>query len=240
MEIIIILKAQFWIMYLKKLQTELENHLGVTHPFLSKINNLSTEQLKIFASQFYLYVREFPRLMGAIVYTISDEKARLPLVLNLINECGGLINLEKLDDSHTHPALFRRFTQKLGIQDDYLEKTKPLKSTKKFIDAYKKLYLQSSAIKALGAVGPGTECVVPKMYVPILEGLRKKKMFSEKDLEFFSLHLPIDEEHCEMICKVLEPMLKTKRDKQEAREGALEALNARKNFWEGLDKEIFG
>jgi pyrroloquinoline-quinone synthase len=224
--------------FLKELQIELKDHLAVTHPFLSKIENLNDAQLKVFASQFYLYVRMFPRLMGAVVYNVPDETSRLPLILNLINECGGLEYMEKLDNSHTHPALFRRFTQKLGINDDDLEKTKPLPSTKNLIQTYEKLYLNSPPIKAMGAVGPGTECIVPIMYVPIIEGLRKQNKFTKDDLYFFSLHLPIDEEHCEMICKALSPDMDDKKNQKLVRDGALEALDARKKFWDGLSKEI--
>ena len=224
--------------FLKKLQEELKDHLAVTHPFLDKIGSLNNEQLKIFASQFYLYVKMFPRLMGAVIYNVPDEISRLPLILNLINECGGLKYMEKLDNSHTHPALFRRFTRKLGIKDEDLEKSKPLPSTKQFIEVYEKLYLKSPPIKSMGAVGPGTECIVPIMYVPILEGLRKQKKFSEDDLYFFSLHLPVDEEHCEMICKALTPNMDDKKNQKLVRDGALEALTARKKFWDGLAKAI--
>ncbi|HLC52563.1 MAG TPA: iron-containing redox enzyme family protein [Candidatus Nanoarchaeia archaeon] len=224
--------------FLKELQEELKNHLAVTHSFLDKIKDLNNEQLKIFASQFYLYVRMFPRLMGAVVYNVPDEVSRLPLILNLINECGGLKYLEKLDSSHTHPALFRRFTKKLGIKDKDLENTKPLLSTKQFIDVYEKLYLKSPPLKSIGAVGPGTECIVPIMYIPILEGLRKQKKFTEDDLYFFSLHLPVDEEHCEMICKTLTNYMDDKKNQKLVRDGALEVLTARKKFWDGLSKEI--
>ncbi len=224
--------------FLKKLREELQGHIAVHHPFLNQIENLNEKQLKIFASQFYLYVRMFPRLMGAVVYNIPDETARLPLILNLINECGGLEYMEKLDNSHTHPALFRRFTRTLGIIDKELEKTKPLPSTQYFIKTYEKLYLKSPPLKTIGAVGPGTECVVPVMYIPILEGLRKQNKFSENDLYFFNLHLPVDEEHCEMICKVLAPYMDKPENQKLVRQGALEALEARKRFWDGLSKKI--
>ena len=83
--------------FLKNLQKELMNHPGVKHPFINEFGNLNKKQLKLFASQFYLYVRTFPRLMGAIVYNVQDEILRLPLLLNLINECGGLKNIENLE-----------------------------------------------------------------------------------------------------------------------------------------------
>ena len=226
--------------FLHELNKELGSHRAVNHPFLHKIKDLNTEQLRIFASQFYLYVRMFPRLMGAVVYTVPDETARLPLILNLINECGGLKYLERMDNSHTHPALFRVFTRALGIKDADLEKTAPLPSTKKFIEKYEQLYLHSPFLKAMGAVGPGTECIVSKMYVPILDGLRAQKKFSKEDLYFFELHLPIDKEHCDMIVTALAPYMDDKKNQQLVREAAEEALAAREAFWDGLSKKILG
>ena len=226
--------------FLENLNRELADHQAVNHPFLSSIGTLTPEQTKIFASQFYLYVRMFPRLMGAVVYTVPDERARLPLILNLINECGGLAYMERMDNSHTHPALFRIFTSALGISDVELEATVPLPSTQQFIEAYEQLYLKSPFLKAMGAVGPGTECAVPKMYVPILEGLKAQNQFTEQDLYFFALHLPIDQEHCDMICDALTPYMESKENQKAVREGALEALESRKVFWDGLQKEILG
>ncbi len=224
--------------FLKQLNEEFANHPAINHPFLSKIGTLSIDQLKTFASQFYLYVRMFPRLMGAIVYNTPDESVRLPLILNLINECGGVRNLNGFDNQYTHPALFRVFTRALGIPEKELEATEPLPSTRQFIETYEHLYLQSPFLKAMGAVGPGTECAVPKMYLPILEGLRTQNHFSENDLHFFALHLPIDQEHCDMICEALAPYLNDEENRRLVREGALEALESRKQFWDGLEKEV--
>lgn len=224
--------------FLVDLNNELSGHVAVNHPFLFKIKDLSVEQTKIFAGQFYLYVRMFPRLMGAIVYNVADEKARLPLILNLINECGGLERMENLDNSQTHPALFRVFTNALGIKDTDLESTKPLPSTDQFIDTYTKLYLESQPMKAMGAVGPGTECAVPRMYIPILDGLRAQNRFDEKQLHFFALHLPIDQEHCDMICDALAPHMDDTINQDMVREGANVALQSRKLFWDGLERAI--
>ena len=146
--------------------------------------------------------------------------------------------MEKMDNSHTHPALFRVFTRALGIKDEDLEATQPLLSTQHFIETYKKLYLESPFLKAMGAVGPGTECAVPVMYVPILEGLKKHGKFTDKELFFFDLHLPIDEEHCTMICDALTPYVDDEANQELVRNGALEALESRKRFWDGLEAEI--
>lgn len=224
--------------FLQELQNDLRNHRGVVHPLLYQLDSLSPNQLRLFASQFYLYVRAFPRLMGAVMYTIPDEKIRLPIMVNLVTEYGGAKALAKGDLSQSHPELFRKFTRKIGISDFDLERTRPLISTRQFLRSYEKLYLRSPFLKTLGAVGPGTECVVPQMYVPMLKSLRKRKDLTKKDLFFFELHLPADEEHCGMICKALSPYLQNEFARRLVRKGAEESLHSRERFWEGLARAI--
>jgi pyrroloquinoline-quinone synthase len=224
--------------FLDELNEELSRHSGVNHPLLSRLAELNEEELRQFASQFYLYVRVFPRLLGAVIYRVRDEGLRQALVLNLVNECGGLVSLEAGDLSETHPALYRRFTGALGISDDELDRTKPLPSTNQFINTYRKLYLRSHLTKVLGAVGPGTECIVPAMYSLILDGLERRGQFSGEHLKFFHLHLPLDAEHCEMICAAVRPLINGNSARDMVRAGAYEALEARKRFWDGLAQQF--
>ncbi len=224
--------------FLQELQNDLSNHRGVVHPLLYRLDALSPDQLKLFASQFYLYVRSFPRLMGAVMFTVPDPNVRIRLLSNLVSEYGGIKAVDKGSLAQSHPELFKRFSRKIGISDYDLERTRPLLSTRQFLRSYEKLYLRSPFLKTLGAVGPGTECVVPQMYVPMLKSLKKRKGLLKDDLYFFELHLPKDEEHCEQMCKAISPYLESEAARRLVRKGAEEALHSRAKFWEGLAKAI--
>ncbi|MEE9514819.1 MAG: iron-containing redox enzyme family protein, partial [Candidatus Brocadiales bacterium] len=49
----------------------------------------------------------------------------------------------------------------------------------------------------------GTESIVPYIYRPIYEGLKKEPTLNEKDIEFFAIHMTLDIEHSANIKEAL-------------------------------------
>src|SRR5260370_37968887 len=76
------------------------------HPLWHQIadGKVAREALKIFAAQFFLQVREFPRALSALHSRCLDADERRNLAESLYEEETGLIS-----GSEPHPMLFMRF-----------------------------------------------------------------------------------------------------------------------------------
>ncbi|MGH7863640.1 MAG: iron-containing redox enzyme family protein, partial [Candidatus Binataceae bacterium] len=85
--------------------------------------------MKIFAAQFYLQVREFPRALSALHSRCYVMAERAKLAESLYEEETGLIS-----GSAPHPELFIRFGTGLGMTRAELTDAKPLPSTAALID----------------------------------------------------------------------------------------------------------
>ena len=72
----------------------------------------------------------------------------------------------------------------------------------------------------LGAVGPGHEWSIPKMFPLIVRGLRKAG-FQEKEIQYFTLHMEQDIDHGNWLQEALMVFADTKKAQEEIRRGAL-------------------
>ncbi len=221
---------------LDELIVELRGDL-LRHPFLGRFSTMGTDSLRVFAEQFYCFVQMFPRYLGALLWVVPDEHLRAIIISNLVDECGGIEAVDRADSSVAHPTLFRRFCGALNIHEHELAKVVALESTTEFLRDYERLILHSSFLTAMGAMGPGNESLSTK-WVPVLNGLRARSEFSERDLEFFIVHQPADDVHGSAMCAALLPHLNTSQDWEEMVCGARAAVNARLCFFDGLQQVL--
>ncbi len=222
--------------YLESLEEEIRLHPALHHSFLNKfsIGKLSLDRIRLFARQYYLYSKLFPLYVASVIANIPDDKPRAYLVKNLYEE-GGENNI-----SQTHVAIFKRFLGSLRLDSSEIERTEPLPETRMFIHEYLFVCKHSHFLEALGALGPGTESIVPYIYHPIYEGLRKEPSLQERDLEFFALHMQLDVEHSANIKEALLEYAVTKENQALIRRGAMEILAARVVLWNGLERACCG
>jgi pyrroloquinoline quinone (PQQ) biosynthesis protein C len=220
--------------FVESLKKEVHAHPAMNHSFLKKFGEgkIKPEAGKIFAEQYYQYSKHFSRYLAAVISIIPDEPAREPLIKNLYEEYGGRAEEKRgMDLELVHANIFRRFCKAAGAN---LETTKILPETSLFVERYfhiKELHF----VDALGALGPGTEYIVPYIYKPIYDGL-KKKGYKEDDLLFFSAHISLDVEHGENIWESIAPYTKSSENQERIRSGAMYVLDARKVLWDGLER----
>src|SRR5882672_1758834 len=96
------------------------------HPLWLQIGagKVPREALKIFAAQFFLQVREFPRALSALHSRCLDSSERQKLAESLYEEETGLIS-----GSEPHPKLFMRFGVGLGMRREEMTDGAPLPGT---------------------------------------------------------------------------------------------------------------
>ena len=214
----------------------------MNHSYLKKFvdKKVNKEQVKIFAEQYYCFSRHFARYLAALVAITPDEGARAPLIKNLGEEYGARQEENQdMDAERTHPAIFRMFLRSVGIDTapEALHAIKPLPETKLFVDKYLNIRFLNY-IEAFGALGPGTEYIVPDMYTKIREGCRGAGL-TEEDVLFFSAHIELDVEHAEGIKDSLLPFAQTEDHQEILRHGAMDFLDARTVLWDGLERASF-
>ncbi len=219
--------------FFKELNAECRSHIAAKeHPFLQKFaaGDVSPDGIKKFAEQYYLFSRWFTRYLLAVVSNIPDENARRPLVKNLWEEIG----LEEKEGSH--PNLFRRFVKAAGVDMPSLEEADALPCTRVFIDEYLFICRDGHFLESMGALGPGTEAVVPHFYKPICEGLKKGGRFSKDDIFFFEAHIELDVEHALNIQDAITSYADDEYNQKLIAGGARKILDVRTVLWDGLEK----
>lgn len=228
--------------FVDQLQEDCLKHPAMNHSYLKRFEDrkVSKEHVKMFAEQYYCFSRHFARYLAALVAITPDEGARAPLIKNLGEEYGARQEeKQEMNAERTHPAIFRMFLRSVGIDTspDALNAIKPLPETKLFVDKYLNIRFLNY-IEAFGALGPGTEYIVPEMYTKIREGCRGAGL-SEEDVLFFSAHIELDVEHAEGIKESLLPFAQTEDHQEILRHGAIDFLDARTVLWDGLERASF-
>ncbi len=225
--------------FVDQLQEDCLNHPALNHSYLNRFKNkeLNKDHVKLFGEQYYCFSRHFSRYLAALVAITPDEGARAPLIKNLGEEYGARQEEgQDMDPELTHPAIFRAFLRSVGIDTspEALAAIKPLPETKLFVDKYLNIrYL--NYIEAFGALGPGTEYIVPQMYTLVREGCRGAGL-TEDEVLFFSAHIELDVEHAEGIKESLIPFVDSADHQELMRYGAMDFLDARCVLWDGLER----
>jgi pyrroloquinoline-quinone synthase len=78
------------------------------------------------------------------------------------------------------------------------------------------------------------------MFAYVVKGIQKNTSVSEKNIEYFTLHIEEDKEHAKVFNTLIERHVAEPEGQRKLREGALRSLAYRKKFWDGLFRTVFG
>ena len=219
--------------YLIQLEVELKPSIQriLDHPFIVALDNhvLDLEQIKVFALQYGIYCNYFPRFLAACAANIPDDATRLPLIENLWEEHGeGVL-------SKSHRSLYYNFCIGLGLRPDEIQNAKAIPSTHIYVEYMLNLCQEGGFVKALGALGPGTEYFTSHEYKIIFNALQKFEFLDDKTLEFWSTHITLDEDHYAEMINGIKPWLTEESNRLLFSEGASRAIDLELLFWDGLE-----
>lgn len=207
-------------------------------PLIRNISQLNRAELQQFFVQFHYFVDAFPRYLGALVWQSPDDKIRLVLLDNLIDESGGFERIQSLNSADTHPALFRRVLHRLNISDQQLATFPPEDYTRQMLSELEKLFIHSPFLEAFGGIAPGVESIFYTWIEVVQKGLEAYSYFTQDDLLYFSLHAVVDHEHSNALKNAIMPYLNTEYNRKLLRRGALTMVYAQKHLFEGLTKQF--
>ena len=220
--------------YFKELEASLRIGINqiLEHPFLKRIADasLSKSQLQYFTKQYSIYCYYFPRFLAATAANIPYDETRMPIIENLWEEHG------EGKMSKSHRVLYNNFAAALEVSVDELKAAQPLASTQACVTTLFDLCLNGSFIESLGALGPGTEFFTSEEYGIIAEGLAKYDFLTDKDIEFWTVHISLDETHYSEMVDILVPYIDSEENRQLVKEGAEAAIELELSFWDGLEQ----
>jgi pyrroloquinoline-quinone synthase len=136
-----------------------------------------------------------------------------------------------------HAELYREFLGACGAAK-YEELETPLhKAVTGFIQEHLRICRDEPFLVGLGALGPGHEWSIPKMFPLITKGLRRAR-YSPEEILYFTLHQEQDIDHGLWLEEALATYADTQKAQDEIRRGALLSLEARARFWSGVQDKI--
>lgn len=194
------------------------------HPFYQSwsAGELSREDLKLYARQYFHHEAAFPRCVSAVHSACESLEMRQLLVENLVDEERGPDN---------HPELWLRFADALGEDRDAVRKEALLPKTHALVETYRAL-TRGSYAQGVGALF-AYEQQMPEVAATKIEGLKKFYGVSgERGLSFFTAHLEADAKHSAWEARMLDAL--DSSGEEQARAGALAASLALWGFLDGV------
>ena len=219
--------------FLKGLRRDVETHTGVNHPLLARVAHVpfTREDYKIFSLQHYALVGNFTTYLEYLLLSAPDSDAKQWIAKVLVDEYG------EGSDGKDHAELYREYLYASGVKPGDEYETKLHRSVTGFIAEHLRICRDEPFLVGLGAVGPGHEWAIPKMFPPIVQGLRNAG-YSEEEILYFTLHMEQDEDHGEWLEEALELYASTYEAQREIYRGAMLSLEARARFWSGVQDKI--
>lgn len=164
-----------------------------SHPLWLEIadGKLGSAQLKLFAIQFFLQVREFPRAVSAMHANCPFTEERKELAESIYEEETGRVS----GCNQPHPELFIRFGEAIGLERAEMVEGRPLPATRALIDWFELSTKQRSFIEAAAAINLAAEGQVPGAFGPMARRLQENYGLSREAVEFWDVHEVADAEH---------------------------------------------
>jgi pyrroloquinoline quinone (PQQ) biosynthesis protein C len=196
--------------------------------------------LQDFARHYHGYSSHFPRYLAACMSRLEDEEDRRALLANLSEEsgCYSPEDLRLLQASGIasewivnvpHPVLFQRFRRALGVGEDDPAGEHPE------VIAWREMFLSllslGSGAEAVGALGLGTEGVVPAIYPAFVAALRRLRDVAPRDGVFFQLHTLVDDHHQASLLALARKLVGSPQGRRDLVLGMTKALALRDGFW---------
>lgn len=206
-------------------------------PLLQKLHIISQQELHCFFSQLYYFVDFFPGLLGILITKTTNKRIRFAITENLVDESGGMQNILSNDYSGVHSELLYRFIHSIDESKCSLAKISP--STNNLMKALQDFFLNASLIETFGAMA-SMECMSTSWFTLIHKQLVSLGRFNENDLNFFALHMSLDDDHGNVFKEELISLIERDSDLQLLAKGIKTSIQCWLNFYAGLESEFLG
>ncbi len=207
--------------FLRDLRREVEEHPAVNHVFLMRVSTtpFTREDYKVFGLDHYPLVGTFCRYMEHLLLRAPDSESKSWIAKVLVDEYG------KGSDGEDHAHLYGKYLTACGVGPGE-EDTEPLDPrVADFIGEHLRIVTEEPFLVGIGALGPGHEWSIPRMFVPIIDGLRRAG-FTEREIQYFTLHTLQEQDHGRWLEEALVRMVRTPEQAAQVRGGAMLSMPA--------------
>jgi len=212
--------------FLAELDSRINKYDLLCHPFYKawSAGELTREDLREYARDYFHHVEAFPEYLGAFGSRIDDTQLRRVVFMNRDDEVGS-------DGGRSHAELWLDFMQGIG-GDREMSGHVPLRAVSDLMDSFHHVAGHASTEEALAAFY-AYESQVPRVAEEKARGLRELYGADEKTCAYFTLHTTADLYHSRVWRHQLAKLVERNPD---AAEKALQAgENAAKALWSALD-----
>lgn len=215
--------------FLGDLRREVEAHPAVNHLFLNRCATIpfSRADYAVFAENHFPLVCVFTSYLERLLVRAPTSEAKSWLAKVLVDEYG------EGSEGKDHATLYETFLRAAGGQPQERVPDPALL----FIREHRRIVSKEPFLVGLGAVGPGHEWAIPKMFDAVIPGLRRAG-FSEGSMRYFTLHVAQDQDHGTWLEEALLRFASSDGARAEIRRGAMLSLDARQRFWTGVQRAV--
>jgi pyrroloquinoline-quinone synthase len=219
--------------FLRELRVEVEAHPAVNHMFLCRLAHVpfTREDYLVACTQHYPLVGTFTRYLEELLLRAPSSEAKSWLAKVLVDEYG------EGSEGKDHRTLYREYLVAAGLKGNDEETIELHPAVPAFIQEHLRICREEPFLVGLGAVGPGHEWSIPKMFPPIIAGLRRAG-FAEHEIQYFTLHTLQDVDHGRWLEEALVAFATTREAQQQIRRGTMLSLEAREKFWSGVQDKV--
>jgi pyrroloquinoline-quinone synthase len=218
--------------FLTGLRHEIATHPGVNHVFLSRCatNPFTRQDYKVMGMQHYPLVGLFTHYMERLLINAPDSDCKQWIAKVLVDEHG------EGSEGEDHAQMYRHYLTSCGVAPGEEDRVPLDPRVVSFVRTHLEL-VEEHFLVGLGALGPGHEWAIPKMFALVIEGLEAAG-FSHKEIVYFKLHVVQDEDRGAWLEEALVDLIKDERDAERVWEGAMRSLEARRLFWDGVQSQV--
>ena len=221
--------------FLVGLRAEIASHPAVNHLFLNRLatSPFARVDYRVFGENHFSLVCVFTSYLERLLLRGPASDAKLWLAKVLVDEYG------EGSRGEDHATLYGRFLHACGSSLGREDDTRVPASAYRFIKEHRRIVHEEPFLVGLGAVGPGHEWAIPKMFEAVIPGLRRAG-FEEDEIQYFTLHVDQDGDHGAWLEEALALHATTPETQAQVRHGAMASLKARGEFWAACSRRWFG
>ena len=226
-------------LFYQEMRSFVLEHEAINNSYLDRFKNgdITDEDLKEFAIEFYNFARFFPQILVSQLVNTEDEKVADELTKVLYSELGDG------QTHHRHELLYRDFLRSLSIDVHEAMSRPMLPSTLAYIEGMEQLYSDGNHFKALGA-SFGLENMAITMWDHLIPGLTdlKTTRYPQMDITYFTFHRQLESTHEDAMAHAVAVVESTTKagmsdqEKDDFRYGVSAVLGYLENFWMGLER----
>jgi pyrroloquinoline quinone (PQQ) biosynthesis protein C len=201
----------------------LRRHRAVEHPLFTYLECYPYDKhaWRVFVSQHAHIVRAFPNYMKLLFPRLDDESV---LGLQIVYD-------DEVREDGVHADMQMKMVKGLSL----LENTEPLPAIIDHIHVHELLMREGDELKALGALGPGHEAIIPTIFRRLISGAP-----AYISPQYLFAHLEQDPEHDRRFREVIQRLVDDNGlfVMEKVREGAEYSLNIRGLTWDAIYHKI--